>query len=281
MKLPKRRSMQTIFNFLFSIAKIVLVLISPFLLSWLYFFVVRFLKGDRIPRSEVGTYHRMNHGSILKRLFIDFPKAFVNDLFTRDPDFFKPYGVHMIAGEQGSGKTVTVAYLLLKYQDMYPKLHVKTNFNYRYQNGEINHWKDIVNSNNGVCGEIDVIDEIQNWFSSLQSKDFPPEMLSEVTQQRKQRKMIMGTAQVFSRVSKPLREQVFLLYEPVTLFRCLTIVKVTKPVISATDGLADKKKFKGLFFFVHNKRIRECYDTYRKVEKLVEDGFKPDRILIE
>ena len=273
--------MQTILNLLFGIAKILLILVSPFLVSGLCFFLFRFFKGDRVPQSDVGTYHRMNHGSFFKRLFWDFPKAFINDLYNRDPDFFKPYGVHMIAGEQGSGKTVTVAYLLLKYQDMYPKLKVKTNFNYRYQDGEINHWKALVNSNNGTLGEIDVIDEIQNWFSSLQSKDFPPEMLSEVTQQRKQRKMIMGTAQVFGRVAKPLREQVFLLYEPITLFRCLTIVKVSKPVISATDGLADKKKFKGLFFFVHNKRIRECYDTYRKVEKLVEDGFKPDRVLME
>lgn len=273
--------METIFNFLFLIVKILLILVSPFLVSGLGFFLFRYFKGDRVPKSEVGTYHRMNHGSFFKRLFWDFPKAFINDLFTRDPDFFKPYGVHMIAGEQGSGKTVTVAYLLLKYQEMYPQLKVKTNFNYRYQTGEITHWKDLVNSNNGTFGEIDVIDEIQNWFSSLQSKDFPPEMLSEVTQQRKQRKMILGTAQVFSRVAKPLREQVFLLYEPITLFRCLTIVKVTKPVISPTDGQADKKKFKSLFFFVHNKRIRECYDTYLKVEKMAEGGFKPDRILLE
>lgn len=265
----------TIFNACLTIAKVLLVIAAPFLISGFTFYLIRYFKGDRVPQSEFGTFHHMSHGSLFKRLFIDFPRAFINDLFTTDPDFFRPYGVHIVCGKQGTGKTVTVAYLLLKYKEMYPRMQIKTNFNYRYQDGEINHWKDLVNSNNGIYGEIDVIDEIQNWFSSLQSKDFPPEMLSEITQQRKQRKMILSTAQVFSRVGKPIREQVFYLYEPITLFRCLTIVPKYEPEISATDGLADKKKFKGIFFFVHTKRVRESYDTYKKVEKLTKDGFIP------
>ena len=272
--------MNTIFNILWFFVKCCAIISAPFVLSGLFFYLKRFLSGDRRPVSEFGTYKKMSHGSKLKRLFIDFPKAFVNDLFTRDPDFFEPYGVHLIAGEQGCGKTVTVAYLLLKYKDMYPRCQIKTNFNYRYQDASIDHWRSLVNSNNGIYGEIDVIDEIQNWFSSLQSRDFPPEMLSEITQQRKQRKMIIGTSQVFGRVAKPIREQVLYLYEPITLFRCLTIVRRYRPVISCEDGQADKKKLKGLFFFVHNKRVRESYDTFAKVEKLVQDGFKPDLLPI-
>lgn len=267
--------LQTIFNACLTCFKVVAIIISPFVLSGTVFFLVHIFKGDKLPHSEYGTYRHMSHGSIFKRLFISFPKAFVNDLFTRNPDFFKPYGVHMVAGKQGTGKTVTVTYLLLKYKDMYPKLQIKTNFNYRYEDGAISHWKDLINSNNGFYGEIDVIDEIQNWFSSMQSKDFPPEMLTEITQQRKQRKMIICTSQVFGRVGKPIREQVFYLYEPITLFGCITFVRKYEPVISAVDGLADKKKFKGLFFFVHTKRIRESFDTYKKVEKLTKDGFIP------
>lgn len=267
--------LNTIFNACITVAKIILVIVSPFVLSGLCFYIKRYLKGDRVPQSEYGTFHRMQHGSIFKRLFIEFPRAFVNDLFTTDPDFFRPYGVHMIAGKQGTGKTVTVTYLLLKYKEMYPRMKIKTNFNYRYEDGTINHWKDLVNSNNGIFGEIDVIDEIQNWFSSMQSKDFPPEMLTEITQQRKQRKMILCTSQVFGRVGKPIREQVFFLYEPITLFRCITFVKKYEPEISAVDGLADKKKFKGIFFFVHTKRIRESFDTFKKVEKLTKEGFIP------
>lgn len=265
--------LNTIFSGCWTVAKIIFIVLAPFLLSGFIFFLIRFFKGDRVPVSEFGTYHRMTHGSKFKRLFIDFPRAFINDLFTRNPDFFKPYGVHMVAGKQGSGKTVTVTYLLLKYKDMYPQMHIKTNFYYRYEDDTISHWRDLVNSNNGIFGEIDVIDEIQNWFSSMQSKNFPPEMLTEITQQRKQRKMILCTSQVFGRVGKPIREQVFYLYEPHTFFGCLTFVMKFEPEISSVDGLADKKKFKGMFFFVHTKRIRESFDTYKKVEKLAEDDF--------
>lgn len=267
--------LNNILSFTIKLTEIILILISPFVLSGFIFYIIKIFKGYRVPKSEFGTYHHLTHGSFLKRLFYDFPKAFINDLFSKNPDFFKPYGVHLIAGKQGCGKTVTIVYLLMKYAEMYPKMQVKTNFNYRYENGTINHWKDLINSNNGIYGEIDVIDEVQNWFSSMQSKDFPPEMLTEITQQRKQRKMIMCTSQVFGRVSKPIREQVFYLYEPITLFGCLTIVKKVEPIISAVDGLADKKKFKGLFFFVHTKKLRECYDTYKKVEKLSKGGFIP------
>ena len=156
--------------------------------------------------------------------------------------------------------------MLLRLKKMYPRLKIKTNFNFNYQDGEINHWKDIVSSTNGIYGEINVIDEVQNWFNSLQSKDFPIEMISEITQQRKQRKCIIGTSQVFSRVAKPIREQTYFLYEPVTLFGCLTIVRKYKPLLSA-DGLTDTKNLIGMFFFVHNKELRESFDTYHKIEK--------------
>ena len=115
--------------------------------------------------------------------------------------------------------------MLLRYQKMYPKLKIKTNYYYEFENAHIGHWKDVVNGTNGIYGEIDVLDEIQNWFNSLQSKDFPPEMLTEITQQRKQTKMIIGTSQVFSRIAKPIREQTYMLYEPSTLFGCITFVR--------------------------------------------------------
>ncbi len=109
---------------------------------------------------------------------------------------------------------------------------------------------------NGIYGEIDVLDEIQNWFNSLQSKDFPPEMLTEITQQRKQTKMILGTSQVFSRLAKPIREQTYMLYEPTTLFGCLTFVRKYEIETNA-DGLADNKKYRGCFFFIQNEELRK------------------------
>jgi len=182
----------------------------------------------------------------------------------------KIIGVHIIAGKQGCGKSITLTYLLLRYQEMYPKLKVITNYYYAHEDFHINHWKDLINYQNGKYGCIVVLDEIQNWFNSLQSKDFPVEMLTEITQQRKQRKMIIGTSQVFSRVAKPIREQTYMLYEPMVIFGCITFVR-KYDVTTNTDGLADTKKYRGCFFFVQNEKIRNSFDTFRKVENLAEE----------
>lgn len=260
-------------NFFTKLCIIILIIVLPFfislLLNFLYFY---FFKDMRFKKGE---YRYVSNGSFLKRIFIDFPKQLVLDAFNRDPDNFREYGVHIIAGKQGSGKSITLTYMLLKYQQMYPKLKIKTNYYYEFENAHIGHWKDVVNGTNGIYGEIDVLDEIQNWFNSLQSKDFPPEMLTEITQQRKQTKMILGTSQVFSRIAKPIREQTYMLYEPTTILGCLTIVR-KYDITTDVSGQTDTKKFKGVFFFVHNDKLRNSYDTYRKIIDLSNEGFKSE-----
>ena len=212
----KRERVISMWSILFKVILFIFIVISPILISilvhFLYFYFVKNM------RFKEGDYHYVGYGSILKRIVIDFPRQFVLDAFNRDPDNFREYGVHIIAGKQGSGKSITLTYMLLRYQQMYPKLKIKTNYYYEFENAHIGHWKDVVNGTNGIYGEIDVLDEIQNWFNSLQSKDFPVEMLTEITQQRKQTKMIIGTSQVFiidsecifSYVSKSISVYIFI-----------------------------------------------------------------------
>lgn len=250
-------------------------LVAPLIASagvWYVYF--RFIvKIDPIR----GEYKKIGYGNFLKKIFIDFPRQIIIDRLTFDPDYFREYGLHMVCGEQGSGKTITAIYIMERLRKMYPKLICKTNFNYIHENGEINHWKDIVIDTNGIYGEIDCIDELQNWFSSLQSRDFPPDFLQVVTQQRKVRRCIIGTSQTFTRISKPLREQTFIIYRPITLFGCLTIVRKYRPEI-AEDGSVKSEKFRGIFFFVQSDYLRGCYDTYYTVKSMCDSGFKPNNI---
>jgi hypothetical protein len=254
------------------IAKVLLFLIGPFIFMTGVFILIGLIKGKRFKK---GVSKKPKKRNALLRLLYDFPKQYANDLFNRDPDYYKEYGVHVIAGKQGSGKTVTLAYLLRYYKQWYPNLRIKTNFGYILEDGQIEHWTDMVASNNGTYGEIDCIDEVQNWFNSLASKDFPPEMMTEITQQRKQRKSILCTSQVFTRIAKAIREQTYLLYEPITAFGCLTIVRVFSVLLNA-DGLSDKKKLRKLFFFVQDEELRSSFDTFRKIEKMIEIGFKDE-----
>jgi hypothetical protein len=242
------------------------------ILVFLIHYVITAIKMKRFtPPSPTGKPEKK---SILKRILIDFPQAYWRDRFTADPDEFHEYGLHMVCGEQGSGKTVTVAYLFRKLKKKYPKSKAATNFCYKYEDKPISDWRDLLMLKNGIYGYVIAIDEIQNWFSTNDSKDFPAEMLTEITQQRKQKKMIIGTAQVFTRVAKPIREQAMYIYQPFTIMGCLTIVRVSKPDMDH-EGQVKKLRFNKLFFFVHDSELRDSFDTYKKIERIATKGFKP------
>lgn len=264
--------MNIFFDICFFFFKWLFYLSSPFIFSSLIWFCYfRFIKKFKPTKSECRNYKT---GFFLKRLFIDFPKQFIYDKLTLDPNTFQEYGMHLLCGEQGSGKTTLMAYLVRKFKFMYPRLKVRTNFNCMFQDFPLNSWRDLTLDTNGIYGELDCIDEVQNWFSSNQSKNFPPDMLTVITQQRKVRRCILATSQVFTRVAKPIRENTYLMYYPFTIFGCLTVVRVYKPILDA-EGNLKEKKLRKLFFFVHDKELREMFDSYKTICSLSDSGFQP------
>lgn len=256
---------------LFVLAVIVFVFCSVYLFWVLYYYA----KGKRIKRRKVPPVsdHYIHPGSIFKRLFIDFPKRLVLDLYNKNPDSFDTFGVHIFCGEQGSGKSIAMMHFIKMCQERNPLCKVASNIEIDSQDSVISDWTDILTTNNGWRGQVVVLDEIQNWFSSMESKDFPPEMLTEVTQQRKQRKVIVGTSQVFTRMSKPIREQITYLYKPFTIAGCLTFVRVYRCKIN-DEGTVDNMRMQRMYFFVHDEELRNCYDTYGKVERQAIVGFQ-------
>ena len=256
--------------------KIILVTLAPVLIIHaidvmllLINIIIELKKGKKIIKSE----SKYQKTSMIKRLLWQFPRRLALDIVNRDPNHFREYGLHMFCGEQGSGKTVAVVELLLRMKKIYPRVKIRTNMGYKYEDESIYSWRQLVKNDNGEYGQIEVIDEIQAWFSSMESKDFPPEMLTEISQQRKQRKMLVGTAQVFSRIAKPIREQTTFVYLPLTVLGCLTIVRKTKPLFW-DDENQTFKRYLSTYFFVHTDKIREAFDTYKKIERYSKKGFK-------
>lgn len=84
-----------------------------------------------------------------------------------------------------------------------------------------------------------------------------------------------GTAQVFGRVAKPIREQTSFVYLPFTLFGCLTIVRISKPIFYDESTFSFKKYIK-TYFFVHTPKVRNAFDTYKKIENYKKTGFKSE-----
>lgn len=257
-----------------------LVLAVFFISFMIHIFIISKKEHKRFRNFIKSTTYKKP--SKLKRLFKDFPEAVARDFLSRDPNEFKEFGFHCFCGEQGSGKTVSLVQRIIELKQKYPKVKVLTNFDCEHADGTVTDWRDIVFTNNGTDGIVIALDEIQNWFSTSESRDFPPEMLQEITQQRKQRKMILGTSQRFQRMAKPLREQVNFLYEPFTILGCLTVVRVIKPFVD-DDGQLDRKRSRKVrqYFFVHGEIVRNSYDTYQKIVRQANGGYIANRFAQE
>lgn len=260
---------------MFEILKYILLgLVGIFLLIMFLSLVHIFVgicKGQKIPkRKQKSNYKSRN---LFIKLFYDFPKAKARDFFQRNPDSIDIHGLYMFCGIQGSGKTISAIYFMRMMLQKFPLIKIRSNISISFQHGQITHWKQLINVHNGEIGQIDFLDETQNWFSSNESKNFPVEMLEEITQERKKHKVIIGTSQVFTRLAKPLREQTTYLCLPKTFFECFTICPIYKPELNE-DGTIKSKKFIRCFCFVHDDELRECYNTYERVERLASKGFQ-------
>ena len=251
----------------------ILTIVGFLLIVFIIWFSIFFLFVGKKYKYKLPKKQVFKEDSKVKMILFDFPIRFWEDRFNYVPGTFEEKGFHLVCGEQGSGKTTFAVWYLLRMQEQYPKLKVKTNCFYKYEDERLKSANDLIFSNNGVYGEIDFIDEVQNWFNSLESRDFPIEMLQEISQQRKQHKMIIGTSQVFNRVAKPLREQVNWLYLPITLFGCLTIVSKVKCQLNNDGELKDTVPSR-IYMFVHTDKLRDAFDTYHKIEYLSKGGLK-------
>jgi len=244
--------------------------IFVFLVScFLWYCYYRFVVHVDIKHKEPSTFEKQN---IFKTLFWLFPKQFVHDQLTLDPSHFQNTGIHIVVGEQGSGKTMTAVYLLEKWKCDFPRLKVYTNMGYKYEDDNLDNLDDLVQRNNNEFGVVNVIDEIHSWFSSKDRNAVPVYVLGDISQQRKQRKAIIGTVQVFSELSKSFRTQTQHVYVPKTFLGCLTIVKCTKA--KYYDPQTDTfRKYNGFFIYAHTKKLRESYDTFKRIEKYKSKDF--------
>jgi hypothetical protein len=238
--------------------------------SVFFWYCVRFCQGKRVNRGSV---RRLKKPGFLKRVLWDAPRKYVDDLYNMKPDFFKPQGLIIFTGRQGNGKTSALMQYAIDLLDTYPKSKCLSNTKFAYQDVELKHWRQLVDYKNAHKGVIVIMDELQNWFGSTQSRNFPPEMLSVITQNRKNRRVILGTAQNFYLLAKPIRSQCSEVRQCITLGGVLTIVTRREPICDES-GDVKEMKFRGMYFFVHSDRLRNSYDTYSIVESLSNSGFK-------
>lgn len=222
-------------------------------------------------------------------------KTLLDDINSRkDKDFFRPTGVQVYIGMQGQGKTASAVFHALKLKKRYPKSILVTNLSLTgltplaFGSKEelvrmlrhIDPAKQYISFqsvdelaialttvNNGKFGVLYLIDEIHTYFNALDSKNIPPYVFAEIAQQRKQRKCIVATSQLFPRIAKPFREQVDNVIDCTTIFGVLTLQK-------AYDGATLDQDYNGKYrhtgikrrgWFIQTRELRDAYDTYQKI----------------
>ncbi len=183
------------------------------------------------------------------------------------PDYFRPEGITIFSGSQGEGKTLSACELCKNILRDYPKaifctnLPIKGIFN---KTVEFTGLDDLENINNGELGVVYLIDEIQNYLNSLLSKNVPLSTIVNLTQQRKQRKLIIGTSQVYGRMAKPLREQVKNVVLCNKKFWFLQFNQLIDSMQTQEVNGQLHTVVKHTFIWFHTPAMYKSYDTYKK-----------------
>ena len=188
------------------------------------------------------------------------------------PDYFYPEGLLVFCGSQGSGKTLSAVQYVKKLCEEYPRAILCTNVKINGLPGhtaviDYEGMESLTKYENGEFGVIYFIDEIHLEFNSLESKNVPIEVMVEISQQRKQRKHIVGTSQVFMRMAKPLREQI---KNVVICKKWLNCIQFNRLVNGETAREVDGElKFDTtkICVWFHTPELYGSYDTYAKMKR--------------
>ena len=121
--------------------------------------------------------------------------------------------------------------------------------------------------NNNEYGVVFLIDELHLELNSLESKNIDIEVMVEISQQRKQRKHIVGTSQIFMRLAKPLREQIHDIILCRNYFGAVQYNKwIDGDTVREENGkiIADVQ---GRFIWTYKQKYFDEYDTYAKMRR--------------
>lgn len=187
-----------------------------------------------------------------------------------NPDYFYPAGIWVFCGPQGAGKTLSMVQTLRRMAADYPKAKIVSNLEIKGLDREVipfESYDQLLTMSNGIEGLIFVLDEIHVLWNSLESKEIPITEMATFCQMRKDRRVILGTSQVYSRIAKPIREQLQYVIDCHNYFGCIQWNDVLDPAYAVErDGMLDCKKVCTKIWF-HSPELYGSYDTLFKIQK--------------
>ena len=209
----------------------------------------------------------------MEKEFVPIPFGFKNLKDVRELSTFKkenefPYsGLWLFTGAQGNGKTLLLMHVVKEMITEFPDAVIVSNISiYGIPSVPYTGIKDFDKYQNGKDGIIFVLDEIQTLYTALVNEKLPPETISVWSQNRKNRRVILGTSQRFNRVAKPLREQTKLLYVCKHNIGHLRRYACFDATMINDDGVyqGDKER---THYYIPSFRVMTSYNTLEVVKK--------------
>lgn len=198
--------------------------------------------------------------------------AFKRQFKKAHPTYFDLEGLLVFCGPQGAGKTLSAVQYCKKVLSRYPNCLFCTNVSISGLPETTtvipyNGLDSLSDLNNGLEGVLYLIDEIHLEWNSLESKSISVEEMTEFAQQRKQRKHIVGTSQVFMRLAKPLREQI---KRVVICENWAGLIQHNYEIDGTTaveEGGKLHAEIKRQYWWFHTPELYESYDTFAKMQR--------------
>lgn len=204
------------------------------------------------------------------------PKKLIDTLiyklrFARNnPDYFYPAGIWVFCGPQGSGKTLSAVKCLREICNAYPKAMVVSNLEIKNFDRPVipfTDYKQLTEMTNGVEGIIFLLDEIHVLWNSLESKEIPISEMACFCQMRKDRRVIIGTSQVYGRIAKPIREQLQYIINCRNFFNLIQFNQILDPAEAVEKNGVLEPEIIGTQCWFHSPDLYGSYDTLFKITK--------------
>lgn len=253
---------------------IILFVLFFIITDTIYFYLKNIKERGKPSRIKV----RVKKRSLFLIIFRDFPRLMGRYLYDRQGSFDE-FGIVIFYGPQGCGKTMSVTHYAKQIKKKYPSAIIGSNYDFVDENFKIIDWQSLVNTkniDNETCQTLPIIfcfDEVNQWAYSRDWVSMPKNVLGELAFQRKNKRVILGTAQSIGQIDKEIRRQVSSgeYRRPFVIFDFIVIVFRFKCVND--DGEFNKKRFMGFYIYFQDEEMRNSYDTNKVIEKLASKKY--------
>lgn len=224
------------------------------------FRLVEFLNKDKLPKII----------SLIFWKIIDLIR-FVQKKRKKE-DIPHVYGIYGYFGLWGMGKTIAMTKELYDLRQKYhDKIYIFTNYGFKLEDKPFSDWRMLLDDYDKPA--VFAWDEVQNEFNSRDFKNFPVELLTILTQNRKGNgKRVLYTAQRWGRVDRVFRELTYLCFECKTRFGRLTSARAYfwedyEELLSKSDvRMKIKVHSKYRKIFIQTDYLRSLYDSFQMLQ---------------